>query len=66
MERKKVVVKKDEESQEHYFDINDFKDLFNIDEIEYYEFESDPTDKLGYTLTFYDKNKKILLPKVNK
>jgi|LakMenEpi03Aug12_release.lakeMendotaPanAssembly.Ray.scaffolds.fasta_scaffold5980537_1 hypothetical protein len=58
-----ITVKKDEESNQHYFDIEDFKDILDIDIVEFYKLE---TDDECLKITFYDINKNIVLPKLNK
>jgi hypothetical protein len=58
-----ITVKKDEESNQYYFDIQDFKDILDIDIVEFYKLE---TDDECLKITFYDINKNIVLPKLNK
>ena len=53
-------------SNENYFDLNDFKDIVDIDLVEYYQFETDLSSEEGLKLKFFDKDKHIVLPKLNK
>ena len=59
IQNKIIKVKKDEKTQEHFFDLQDFSDIFDISKVEYYEME-----KIGenIVLKFLDKDKNILKP----
>lgn len=56
-----VQIKKDKESGEHYFDFEDFKDLFDISKIDTYDMrvKSDGS----FSITFYDINGNVIIPK---
>lgn len=56
----KIEVKKDEESGEHYFDVQDFAEYYDISKIDSYKYEILENDDLA--LTFYDRDGNILKP----
>lgn len=58
---KTIVVKKDEESGEYYFDFEDIKDMFtNPDLIDSYSIET--RDDGGIILEFFDKDENKIVP----
>ena len=60
--KNKIRVKQDAATLDHYFDMEDFKSMFDdISEIAYYEIKA--TKKEYITVTFFDKNKKLVIPK---
>ena len=60
MEKTSIKVNYDDSLKEYYFDIKDFSDIVNADDVKYYKFESIND---CYILTFYDDNKNQILPK---
>jgi len=58
-----LKIKKDEETGEHYLDINDLSDLFDdISLIEYYTIEE--RDDNSIAISFFDENNNKVYPKV--
>lgn len=57
----KVQIKKDEESGEYYFDVNDIKDIVDISIIDKYDMEK--REDGSFSLTFYDINGNVIIPK---
>lgn len=58
-----LKIKKDEETGEHYLDINDLSDLFDdISSIEYYTIEE--RDDNSIAISFFDENNNKVYPKV--
>lgn len=55
-----ITIKKSDDG-EHYIDINDFKDIVDIDKVEYYKLESKDDGTL--IVTFYDNDKNIIKPR---
>lgn len=58
---KTIKVKKDEKTKEYFLDLKDFSDLFDISKIIYYELKENKKE-VGFSLKFYDKNKKQIFP----
>lgn len=56
----KIQVKKSDDGS-HYFDINDFKDIVDIDKVEYYSLESKEDGSL--IVAFFDKDKNFIKPR---
>ena len=59
---KTINIKKDEDSDECYFDISDFGEYYDVEKIESYIF--DKLENGDIAITFYDKNGEILKSKV--
>jgi len=59
----KVTIKYDKKTKEYYFDIDDFKDLIDISKVVTYKLDREDG---GFTIKFYDKNKKLIKPKQDK
>jgi hypothetical protein len=59
---KTINIKKDEDSDECYFDISDFGEYYDVDKIKSYQF--DRLENGDIAITFYDKNGEILKSKV--
>lgn len=57
----KIELKKDDEG--YYFDLHQFKDLIDIDLVEYYTVEED--DSGAISVIFYDKDQNIIKPKAS-
>lgn len=57
--KKQIKVNQDPKTGEQFFKLNDFKDMFDISKIEYYELVK-VDNKI--VLTFYDKDKNQLTP----
>lgn len=60
-----TMLKKDEKTGEYYFDLQDFKDILDIDKVDTYETVINK-DTNEVTITFFDKDGKRLLPKSKK
>lgn len=58
---KVVQVKKDEETQDFYLEMDDFADIIDISKVEYYEVT---LVEEGFTIQFYDKDENLIEPKV--
>lgn len=58
----KVQIKKDEESGEYYFDLEELKDIIDISLIETYNLEKKEDE--SFAITFYDKDQNQIIPKV--
>ncbi len=58
----KIQIKKDEESGEYYFDLEDIKDIIDISLIETYNLEKREDE--SFAITFYDKDQNKIMPKV--
>lgn len=56
----KIQIKKSDDG-EHYIDINDFKDIVDIDKVGYYNLES--RDDGSLMVTFYDDDKNVIKPR---
>ena len=55
-----LKVKKDEATNEFYFDLDDIKDLIDIDLIDSYSIEQD--DNGVISITFFDANDNKIIP----
>lgn len=59
--KKTIKVKTNPDTGESYFDIEDFKDIVDIDKVQWYNVEENGDGSM--TITFYDKDKKQIKPK---
>jgi hypothetical protein len=57
----KVTIKKHED--DHYIDIEEFKDIIDISKVKYYELES--LDSGAFAIIFYDEDKNVIKPIVD-
>jgi uncharacterized protein YuzE len=59
----KLKVKYDKKTDQHYFDLKDFKNIIDINKVEFYNLDTEGED---IALTFYDKKKKLMKPNLGK
>lgn len=61
MTQKTVVIQKDQDTGEHFFDLADFADIIDVNKVDSYQFSKNESG--GLILEFFDKDNNKIIPK---